>query len=125
MSTTYLVRVFVSTKTRGRNGLYKPLHPKTLVAALSAVASTATFHGGAWTYSGSPHAVGALVTFDVGLAGPHTPPKLLRVLRAAIREVAPDCKTLSVELLDADRAAWFSGGKRPATLEDDFDRVAP
>ena len=70
---THLPRARVRLdQDRGRNGLYKPLHPKTLVAALSAVASTATFHGGAWTYSGSPHAVGALVTFDVGLAGPHT-----------------------------------------------------
>jgi hypothetical protein len=111
VSTTYLCRVFVSTR--------RPLHPRSLVAALSGVASTATFHGGGWVYSGTPHAVGALVTFDVGSAGPHTTPGLLRRLRAAIRELAPDCKTLSVELLDADRAAWFSGGK------DHVDRVTP
>ena len=113
MSTTYIARVFVS----GR--LDANASPHNVREALAEVASTASFHGSAWIYTDDPErkdvAIGALVSFDIGLASPFAGrcPALLRALRASLRAVVGRWAYLDVALLDADRAAWFDG-KRDA-----------
>ena len=109
MPTTYIAQVFAS----GR--LAPTATPSRVYDVIGKTVSTASFHGGAWQYRGSDAAIGALCSFDVGLASPYagsggsTAPRLLRALRRAIRSVIGKSASLDVRLLDADRADWFSG----------------
>jgi hypothetical protein len=100
MSTTYIARVFIS---------HYPGGEASVMRALSEVAQTATFHGGAWTYEEA--ALGALLTFDVGMSSPYSGrcEALRMALRKALRALVGPKATVDVALLDADRAAWYRG----------------
>lgn len=108
MSTTLIARIFVA-----------PYYETSRVDdAVRNTVKTATFRGSAWRYSDTPDAaVGALYSFEQGLASPFaglydSAGKTAVEIRRAIRKLVGAGPQVTVEVLDADRADWRHGLKR-------------